>query len=72
MKELSYRYLAKKILEESNEPMSVREITEQILKIKSVIGKTPDKSISSVLQGSKEFRRVRPGTYTINKEFREN
>jgi len=59
--------LAIKILKNSNRPMQVEEITEKIMKIRKIRGKTPGNSVSNCLQFSKYARRVSPGVYAYKR-----
>lgn len=65
-KENSIRSIAYRVLKKKNKPMSVREIAELILKEIELKGKTPKKSVSSVLQRCHEFVKVSNG-YRIKK-----
>ena len=60
---IGFHGLAIKILKKSRRPMKVEEITDKILRVKRVKGKTPNNSVSNCLQYSKHARRVKPGIY---------
>jgi len=47
--------------------MSAGEVTDRILKIKKIHGKTPDRTISAVLQRSYYISRVGYGEYQYSK-----
>jgi DNA-directed RNA polymerase delta subunit len=65
MVEPTYIELTIKILEKEGRPMSIREITNEVLKFKKINGKTPQKSLSSVLQSSDQVKRISPGVYAL-------
>jgi len=58
-----------KLLKESNSPMTVKELTKLVLEKKQLSGKTPDRTISGVLQRSNRVIKVGKATYTINEQF---
>ena len=58
-----------KLLKESNPPMTVKELTKLVLEKKQLSGKTPDRTISGVLQRSDRVVKVGKATYTINNQF---
>ena len=58
-----------KLLKESNSPMTVKELTKLVLEKKQLSGKTPDRTISGVLQRSDRVVKVGKATYTINNQF---
>jgi len=55
------------LYKKSDRPLYVDEITERILRVKRVKGKTPGNSISAVLQYSKHAKSIAKGLY----EYRE-
>jgi hypothetical protein len=55
------------ILKKSNKPMRVRDITNQVLKIKNINSKTPINSVTCSLQTSKYVVRVDRGLYKYKK-----
>ena len=57
----SYIGLAIKILAKKKRPMSVVELTNEILKHKKVKGKTPEKTLSGILQRTPYFKRTSKG-----------
>jgi hypothetical protein len=64
----SYAGLAIKILLKKNEPMHVCDLFEQISKYKKIKGKTPQNSLSSVLQRSTVFKRTSKGYVLVKSE----
>ena len=58
-----------KLLKESNSPMTVKELTKLVLEKKQLSGKTPDRTISGVLQRSNRVIKVGKAAYTINEQF---
>ena len=62
-KKQSFHGLAISILKNSNRPLTVEEITERILRVKRIKGKTPNNTINSILQYSKHAKRVGRGLY---------
>ena len=56
-----------KILKKSNKPMRVRDITNQVLKIKNITSKTPLNTVTATLQTSKYTIRVGHGLYKFKK-----
>ena len=58
-----------KLLKESNSPMTVKELTKLVLEKKQLSGKTPDRTISAILQRSNRVIKVGKATYTINEQF---
>ena len=57
------------LLKESDKPMTVREITKLVLEKKTFTTKTPERTISAVLQRSKRVIKVGKATYAINEQF---
>ena len=57
------------LLKESGKTMTVSEITKLVLEKKSLSSKTPERTISAVLQRSKRVKKVSKATYAINEEF---
>ena len=55
--------MAINILKNSGKPMKVEDITEKILRVKKLNGKTPNNTVSYFLQHSKHARRVFTGFY---------
>ena len=55
------------IMTRSKRPMTVDEITNEIIKNNKTMGKTPEKTISSILQRSSFVKRVNKGIYKIRK-----
>jgi|APSaa5957512535_1039671.scaffolds.fasta_scaffold102018_2 hypothetical protein len=51
------------ILKQYAEPMRAHDITDKILKIRKINGKTPNNSVVSILQTSKHAIRVVRGVY---------
>lgn len=62
---LTISQLAAKILQDSDHPLSVNEITKKILERKVISSNTPNSSVSAALQKSNKFKRVRPGFYEL-------
>ena len=58
-----------KLLKESNSPMTVKELTKLVLEKKRLSGKTPDRTISAILQRSNRVIKVGKAAYTINEQF---
>ena len=58
-----------KLLKESTSPLTVKELTKLVLEKKQLSGKTPDRTISGVLQRSDRVVKVGKATYTINNQF---
>ena len=63
----SYIGWAIRILEKKKGPMYVCDVTEEILKHKKNTGKTPEKTVSCVLQRSNLFKRTRKGYILLKK-----
>ena len=63
MKNRSFHGLAISILKNSNRPLTVKEITERILRVKRIKGKTPNNTVNSILQYSEHAKRVGRGLY---------
>ncbi|MGY5144184.1 MAG: winged helix-turn-helix domain-containing protein [Candidatus Nitrosopumilus sp. bin_32a] len=63
----TYIGLAIKILSRKNRPMHVIDLFEEISKYKKSTGKTPEKTLSSVLQKSPLFRKTSDG-YVLEKK----
>ena len=57
-----------KVLIELDTPISVKELTRIVLEKKQLSGKTPDRTISAILQRSPRVVRVSKGKYAINKK----
>lgn len=55
------------IMTKTKRTMTVNEITEKIIKNNTLGGRTPEKTISSVLQRSHYFKRIIKGTYQLKK-----
>ena len=58
-----------KLLKESDSPMTVKELTNLVLEEKQLSGKTPERTISAVLQRSHRVVKVGKATYAINDNF---
>ena len=58
-----------KLLKESDSPMTVKELTKLVLEEKQLSGKTPERTISAVLQRSNRVVKVGKATYAINDKF---
>jgi len=58
-----------KLLKESDSPMTVKELTKLVLEEKQLSGKTPERTISAVLQRSYRVVKVGKATYAINDKF---
>lgn len=58
-----------KVLTESDTQMSVKELTKLVLEKKQLSGKTPDRTISAILQRSQRVVKVSNGKYAINKKI---
>ena len=56
-----------KVLSNARRPLIVSEITEKVLKIKKIYGKTPHKTISSILQKSSFVKRTKLGYVLLKK-----
>ena len=65
----SYAGLAMKILSKKNEPMHVCDLLRQISKYKKIKGKTPQNTLSSILQRSTLFRRTTNGYVLVKLEY---
>jgi hypothetical protein len=57
------------LLKKKGTSMTVSEITKQVLEKKSLSSKTPERTISAILQRSKRVKKVSMATYAINEEF---
>ena len=57
--------IALKILQESEKPLNVREITKLVLEQKSLTSKTPYNTISAILQRSDRVTKIGKATYTL-------
>ena len=58
-----------KLLKESDSPMTVKELTNLVLEEKQLSGKTPERTISAVLQRSYRVVKVGKATYAIDDKF---
>ena len=58
-----------KVLKESDSPMTVKELTKLVLEKKQLSGKTPERTISGVLQRSDRVVKVGKATYALNDKF---
>ena len=58
-----------KLLKESDSPMTVKELTNLVLEEKQLSGKTPERTISAVLQRSHRVVKVGKATYAIDDKF---
>ena len=58
-----------KLLKESDSPMTVKELTKLVLEKKQLSGKTPERTISGVLQRSDRVVKVGKATYALNDKF---
>ena len=58
-----------KLLKESDSPMTVKELTKLVLEEKQLSGKTPERTISAVLQRSHRVVKVGKATYAIDDKF---
>lgn len=64
----SYKNIAVEVLRKHKRPMHYKEILEEVLKRRTTRGKTPEKTIVSVLVKNREvFIRTDSGTYTLRK-----
>jgi len=61
----TYIELAIKILKEQNNPMTIKELTEKISKMKSIHTQTPNKSICLALNRSNQITKVSKGKYAL-------
>jgi len=61
MSSSSSHYLALKVLKKFKRPMTVKEITKEVKKKRKISGKTPENSISSLLQRSACTRKTKSG-----------
>jgi hypothetical protein len=57
-----------RILLKKNEPMHVCDLLEQISKYKKIKGKTPQNTLSSILQRSTVFKRTAKGYVLVKSE----
>jgi hypothetical protein len=55
------------ILKKSGKPLSTKEITDEIVKIRPIDSKTPTRSVYSILYYSKKIVRVGKGLFTLAK-----
>ena len=58
-----------KLLKESDSAMTVKELSKLVLEEKPLSGKTPERTISGVLQRSDRVVKVGKATYAINDKF---
>lgn len=65
----SYSTLAYQILNKAGKPMHYMDITKEILKLKNSKGRTPHKTVRSVLYRDDRFTKIDRGTYGL-KEWR--
>ncbi len=61
----SIHSIAHTLLKKSGKPMSVRDITNVVLKHKPLNGKTPQNTVNAILQRSEHFKKVGWGSYAI-------
>jgi predicted Zn-ribbon and HTH transcriptional regulator len=64
----SIREITIRILKEKQKPMTIKEISEYVLKERTLRSNTPLATISAVLQRSSEFVRVGKGTYYLKNQ----
>jgi hypothetical protein len=64
----SYAGLAMRILLKKDKPMQVRDLLEEISKYRKIKGKTPQNTLSSVLQRSTVFKRTAKGYVLVKSE----
>jgi len=60
--------IALKILEESEKPMKIKDITKLVLEKKSLTTKTPYNTVSAILQRSEYVTKVGKATYALKTE----
>jgi len=60
-------YTVVSILKNAKRPMSVKEITDRVLRVRRIKGKTPGNTVSGVLQQSKYVKRYAYGWYKYAK-----
>jgi len=57
----SSHYLAIKVLKKFKRPMTIKEITKEVKKVKKLSGNTPENTISSLLQRSACAKKTNAG-----------
>ena len=58
-----------RILLKKNEPMRVCDLVKEMSKYKKIKGKTPQNTLSSILQRSTVFKRTAKGYVLVKSEF---
>ena len=65
---VTFKETIMKVLEDKNEPMHFRDITNEVLKTKETKGKTPEGTVNAILmRNSTLFHRVSIGKFGLTK-----
>jgi len=61
----TFAELAYTVLKEKAKPMNYKDITKEVLRFKSVTGKTPAQSLRATIAKDRRFKKVGKGTYAL-------